>query len=529
MSASRVWSVRTVWLILMACLGVSVVVAAMAALNTALPDIAQDVGASNAQMTWILDGYTLVLAALLLPAGAIGDRFGRRGALMTGLLIFGAANLGAVFVSTSMELITTRLVAGVGAALIMPATLSLITAGVPRDQRAIGISIWAAVAGVGAIGGFFVTGLLMAFFSWHSVFITFAAASAVMLLLALTIGSSKDSNPGKIDVPGSLASVAAITGIVFGLLEAPSRGWVDPVVMGTLIGGVLLGALFVWIELRSPSPLLDVRLFANRAFGSGALSVGLQFFATFGVFYLLLLLLQLVYGFSPLKSAVSLTPLVVGVGVFALLGNWVAVRFHSLRFVLGGGMLILGAGVLALGFFDVQTYWKVAVMLGVCAVGIGLTTAPATTAIMANTPQDNQGIGSAVNDTARELGAALGIALAGSLMAAGYGHRIGPVAESARTQLAAVDPAAADRAATEIGRSMAGAVAVADKLPPQAGALARFITEGAQAAFVPPMQHACIGLGVVLLVGAVFLTWLAPRQVLTPENPAVVDDAEPAA
>ncbi len=510
------WSFRTAWLILVACFAVSLVVAAMAALNTALPDIALDLHASSAQMTWIIDGYTLVLAALLLPAGAIGDRLGRRGVLMVGVVIFGVASLAAVWVDSPTELIVTRLVAGAGAALIMPTTLSLITAGVPREQRAIGVSIWAAVAGVGAILGFFVTGVLLRYFSWHSVFITFAVSSLAVLLLALTIGSSKDADPGPFDVIGSLTSVLAVTGIVFGLLEAPSRGWTDPLILIALFGGLILVGAFIAIEVRRTSPLLDVRLFRNRAFASGSLSVMLQFFASFGVFYLILLLLQLVFGYSPLRSAFALVPMVVGVGVFAMLGNWVAVRFHSLRIVLGVGIVIAGAGVLAMGLFEMDVYWKLAVMLSVCAVGIGLATAPSTTAIMANTPLENQGVGSAVNDTARELGAAIGIALAGSLMAAGYANRIGPTAEAARTQLGALgDPALADQAADGISRSLAGAVEVAGKLPPQAAQLAEAIQAGAVDAFVPPMQQACLVLGSILIAGGLFLGWFAPREVLT--------------
>lgn len=513
------WSFRTIWLILVACLAVSLVVAAMAALNTALPDIARETRASSAQMTWIIDGYTLVLAALLLPAGAIGDRYGRRGVLMAGVVIFGLASLAAVWVSSPTELIVTRFVAGVGAALIMPTTLSLITAGVPREQRAIGVSIWAAVAGVGAILGFFVTGILLKFFDWNSVFITFAASSLVVLLLALTIGSSKDDDPGAFDVIGSVTSILAITGVVFGLLEAPARGWSDPLVLLSLIGGIVLVGVFIWIELRRTSPLLDVRLFQNRAFASGSLSVMLQFFASFGVFYLVLLLLQLVFGYSPLKSAFALVPMVVGVGVFAMLGNWVAVRFHSLRIVLGVGIVIAGVGVLAMGIVEMDVYWKLAVMLGVCAVGIGLATAPSTTAIMANTPLENQGVGSAVNDTARELGAAIGIALAGSLMAAGYASRIGPTADAARAQLtAAGQPDAAGAAADAITRSLAGAVEVSASLPPQAAPLAEHIRSGAIDAFLPPMQQACLVLGSVLIAGGLFLGWFAPRQIIATEQ-----------
>ncbi|AUH68038.1 MULTISPECIES: MFS transporter [Gordonia] len=506
----------TAWLILVACLAVSLVVAAMAALNTALPDIARATGATTAQMTWIIDGYTLVLAALLLPAGAIGDRIGRKPVLMIGLVVFGIGSLAAVWVDTPTQLILTRVVAGVGAAMIMPATLSLITAGVPREKRALAISIWAGVAGAGAIMGFFVTGVLLNFFGWHSVFITFAASSAATLLLTVTIGSSKDDAPGRFDYIGSLTSMTAIAAVVYGLLEAPHRGWTNPLILICLIGGAAMIAAFIVIELRRSSPLLDVNLFRNRAFAAGSLSVALQFLASFGVFYLLLLQLQLVFGYSALKSAVALFPMVVGVGVFAMIGNLVAVRY-SLRAVLATGIAIAAAGVLALGIVDADVYWKLGVMLGVCAVGIGLATAPSTTAIMSNTPLENQGVGSAVNDTARELGAAIGIALAGSILAAGYDRRITGTAQDVHDQLATIDPDAAERAADGVRGSLAGAVEVAGHLPPQASSLAEKITEGAYAAFLPPLQSACLVLGSILLAGAAFLGWFAPRAVLAPE------------
>ncbi|GAA4681056.1 MFS transporter [Gordonia humi] len=511
---------RAAWLILISCAAVSLVVAAMAALNTALPDIAAETGATNSQMTWILDSYTLILAALLLPAGAIGDRLGRRGVLLIGLIVFGVGSLAAIWVDTPNQLIITRLVAGAGAALIMPTTLSLITAGVPRERRAIAISVWAAVAGAGAIAGFFVTGVLMNYFHWHSVFITFAASTLAVLVLVLTIGTSKDDAPGRFDVIGSLTSMAAVAGVVFGLMEAPHRGWSDPWILVCLIGGVVLIGVFIVVEHRRDEPLLDVDLFRNRAFASGSLSVSLQFLASFGMFFLILQQLQLVFGYSPLKSAIALFPMVVGVGVFALVGNYVAVRFHSLRFVLAIGIGIAAIGVIALGVFDIDVYWKVGVMLSVCAVGIGLATAPSTTAIMSNTPLENQGVGSAVNDTARELGAAIGIALAGSIMAAGYSDRIGPTAEAAKAQLGAVDPHAATVADEAIRGSMAGAVKVSEQLPPAASELADHIAAGARAAFEPPLQTSFLVLGSVLAVGAVFLGWFAPSKVIADDESA---------
>ncbi|AFR47456.1 MFS transporter [Gordonia sp. KTR9] len=531
---------KSAWLVLVACLSVSMVVAAMAALNTALPDIAIDTGADAGQMTWIVDGYTLALAALLLPAGAIGDRLGRREVLIAGLVLFGVASLVAIWVDGPTQLILARCFAGAAAALIMPTTLSLITSGMPEGQRAVGISIWSAIAGGGAIAGFLVTGLLLEFFSWHSIFITFAAASAVAAALCLTIGTSKDSDPGRFDILGTVCSVLAITGVVLGLLEAPHRGWADPVVLVCIIGGVLLAAAFVVVELRSTSPLFDVRLLGNRAFGSGSLSVAVQFLASFGMFYLLLQLLQLVFGYTPLQSALALMPFVAGVGLTTLFANWLAVRLDSLKFVIAGGALLSGVGLILLGSFRYETYWTLAGVVAVIAVGIGLASAPATTAIMSNTPLDNQGVGSAVNDTAREIGAAIGIAIAGSIVAAGYQSRIGDTAQLAREQLAAAGQqriaagdsaggqamiAEAEQASTLIERSLAEATVVVDRLSGQAADLAETIAEGSREAFYAPFEQASLVLGGIMLVSSVALLWLTPRRVV--EVPSDVAEPDP--
>ncbi|MDL9938054.1 MFS transporter [Gordonia sp. ABSL1-1] len=527
---------RSAWLIFISCCAVSMVVAAMAALNTALPDIAIATGADSGQMTWIIDGYTLVMAALLLPAGAIGDRFGRRGVLIVGLILFAIASLLAIWVSGPTQLIATRCFAGLAAALIMPTTLSLITSGVPPTKRPFAISVWAAIAGAGAVVGLFGTGVLLEFFSWESIFIAFAGSATLMAALCLTIGTSKDRHPDPFDFPGSVTSIIAVAAIVLGLLEAPHRGWDDALVICGLILGVACAALFVFIELRRRHQLLDVRLFTNRAFSAGSLSVSLQFFASFAIFFLFLQRLQLVFGYSALQSAIGLIPMVTATVAFGLLGNWVAVRFHSLRFVLGGGILLAGIGMILLGTVDYHTYWGSIWLIALCATGIGLATAPSTTAIMSNTPLDNQGIGSAVNDTARELGAAIGIALAGSILAAGYTSRIRETADLARAQLTAAGQpqAVADEAAEHISRSLAEATEVVAQLPAQAAPLAQRISEGAQQAFIEPMNQACIVLGSVLVVGALVLLWITPRRVteideeILDEIPGDTDDPDDA-
>ncbi|MFT4200919.1 MFS transporter [Gordonia sp. (in: high G+C Gram-positive bacteria)] len=526
---------RSIWLVFIVCLAVSMVVAAMAALNTALQAISADpkIAANASEQTWIIDGYTLMLAALLLPAGAIGDRLGRRGVMISGLVVFGIASLLGVFAQNAVQLIGTRALAGAAAAFIMPTTLSLITSNVPVHRRPLAISVWSAIAGIGAIAGFFVTGLLLKYFgkdNWQAILITFAVSAAITAAVCLTIGTSKDASPDPFDWIGSLTSVVAIFAIVFGLLEAPHHGWTSPLVLSTLIGGTAMAAVFCLIQIRIKYPLLDVKLFANRAFGAGSLSVMLQFFASFAVFFLALQQLQLIFGYTALASAVALFPLVLGVGVFALLGNWLAVRYHSLRFVLAVGVFFAGLGILLMGVIKYTQYWQMALLLVILAVGIGLATAPSTTAIMQNTPLDDQGVGSAVNDTARELGAAIGIALAGSILAAGYANRIESTAETARQALSnpatGGDPAKAMEAAEGIRNSLGGATHVADhltkSLPPNAPAeqvaqvhsLSEKILDGAQAAFTTPMHTSFIILGAILIAGGAFLAWFAPRRMV---------------
>jgi EmrB/QacA subfamily drug resistance transporter len=524
-STEEKFGFRTIWLIFVVCTAVSMVVAAMAALNTALPQIAPDIEATSNQLTWLIDGYTLTLAALLLPAGALGDRYGRRLALIGGLVVFAVGSLMPIWINDPNLFIASRCFTGIGAAFAMPATLSLITSGVPESKRPLAVSIWAGVAGIGAIGGFFVTGILLEFFDWRSIFIAFAVAAGTTAVLACTIPTSRDSTAKRLDLIGSASSAAAIALIVFGLIEAPHRGWIDPLVILALVGGVALVGVFWKMQARRAQPLLDVTLFRNRAFSAGAFSIMLQFLVAFGVFFVLLQRLQLVFGYSPLKSAVAMFPLVVVVMIFSLLGNWVAVKIN-LRAILGVGTFFMGVGVIMLGVIDHTEYWTIAVSLVVMAAGLGIATAPSTTGIMVNTPADNQGVGSAVNDTARELGSALGIAVAGSLLAAGYTRDVQSTADSAQTQLdqaasqlqaagqvdlAQQASAAAGTIGEHITRTLAEALQVAQGLAPRQPELAAQISDGAKEAFVGPMNTACIVLGSIGIAGSILLAIFTPR------------------
>ncbi|MFZ2529188.1 MAG: MFS transporter, partial [Rhodococcus sp. (in: high G+C Gram-positive bacteria)] len=417
------------WLLTVACSAVALVVAAMASLNMALPDIAVDIGATQSQLTWIVDSYTLVLAAFLLPAGALGDRYGRRGVLVAGLAIVGVASALPLALDSPTWIIVARGLAGLGAALVMPATLSVITAGFPEERRPRAIGIWAGTAGAGCIAGMLVSGVILEYSSWIVIFVCFAVAAAALLVASLTIASSRAHEQSPPDLTGSVLSVLAIGLFVFGLMEGPHRGWTDASVLACIILGLTAATGFVVTELRTPTPLLDVRLFTDRAFGSGALTLLFQFLAMFGVFFIVVQYLQLVLGYSPLESSIQLVPLILLVMTVSVLIPPLVPRV-GLRFLFVGGLAVLAASFVLIGELGPQSS---ALMINAAlllpGIGMGMVSAPATHAIVSSTPADKQGVASAVNDATRELGAAIGVAVAGSMLAAMYGRKIEPVAE----------------------------------------------------------------------------------------------------
>lgn len=491
------WTLRQAWMLAVTCSAVALVVAAMAALNTALPDMARETGASQNQLTWIVDGYTLTLACLLLPAGALGDRYGRRGLMMFGLLIFAVASTVPVLMDTPSWIIGSRAVAGIGAAFVMPATLSLLTAAFPPAQRGRAVGIWAGVSGSGAIAGLLISGALLERWSWHSIFISLAVVSAAILVAGFTIASSRDASATPLDLPGTVLIAASVGLFVLGMIEAPARGWLDPFVLGLLVGGLAAAAAFAVVELRTEHPLLDVRLFGNRAFGSGALSLLLQFLGVLGLFYFAVQYLQLVLDYSPLQSALALAPIAAPVILLSVISPLLVPRV-GLRILGSSGVAILGLGILLMVRLDAHSsYAEVAVPLLVAALGLGLCSAPATAAIMENTPDEKQGVGSAVNDAAREIGSAVGVALAGSILAAGYSHHVQP----------AVD-AVPEIAKEPVSSSLAAALHVADLAGPQGEQLAAFARES----FLEGMHEASIALACILFASAVFLALWAPGR-----------------
>ena len=488
---------RRTWTLIVACMGVALVISSMVALNTALGDIAVSTSATQTQLTWVVDSYTLVLACLLLPAGAIGDRYGRRRALLIGLAIFSIASLAPVVLHSPVQIVASRAVAGVGAAFIMPATLSLLTVVYPRDARTKAVGIWAGVAGSGAVVGMLGSGLLLRFWAWQSMFWALAGVGLLIFLLTLTVSESRDRHAPPVDWPGAALIGAAVAILVYGVIEAPTRGWSDPAVYCCIAAGLVLAAVFGVVEWGRRHPLLQVRLFARPDFTTGAATVMVLFLATFGFFFLLIQYAQLVLSYSPLQTALALAPLIVPVTTLSGFSFWYLPKL-GLRLVVFLGLLIMAVGFLCMHRLDLHSsYVDLAWPLLVLSTGIGLCTAPATAAIMSAAPDGKQGVASAVNDTARELGAALGIAIAGSMLAAQYTRTLTP-------RLTAF-PEPLRGPATD---SLAKAIEVSHRLGPQGAQLA----EITRTAFLHAMQSSLFVMAVIIAVAAVVVGLWSPGR-----------------
>lgn len=415
------------WLILFTlCLSVLIIVMDNTILGVAIPPLVKDLGATNSQVQWIVDGYVLVFAGLLLTAGSLGDRFGRRRTLWIGIVLFSFFSIASALSTSAAQLIVARSLMGVGAALIMPSTLSLLS-NVFRDpkERGRAISVWAACSGLGVAIGPVAGGTLLAHFSWHSVFwINLPIGAAALIAGAILLPESKDDNAPRLDPLGALLSILGLGGLVFGIIEGPSKGWSNGITLtGFAIGLVSVVGFIAW-ELHTDHPMLDLNFFRNPRFTAASASITLSFFATMGSMFLMTQYWQFVMGYTPLQVGVRLMPYAVTLMIAAPLSARVTERLGTKR-VVTLGLVVLASSMLMMSTLTVDSgYTPLAIYMTVMAVGMAFTMAPATESVMGALPRSRAGVGSAVNDTTRQMGGAIGIAVIGSLVASLYASDI---------------------------------------------------------------------------------------------------------
>jgi EmrB/QacA subfamily drug resistance transporter len=501
---------RNRWKIL-AVLSLSLVIIGLdnTVMNVALPSIQGELGVSGSTLQWIVDAYMLVFAGLLLAAGNLGDRRGRKRALQGGLLIFGLASVAGAFATTGTQLIAARAAMGIGGALIMPSTLSIIMDVFPKEERGKATAVWSAMAAVGIGLGPLIGGTLIEISSWPAIFwINIPIVVAALALGARLVPESRDPSPGALDMPGVLLSIAGLGTFVWAVIEAPERGWTDGLVLGAFAAAITLGWLFIRRQLRTPDPLLDLSLFKRPAFSLGSLAISSTFFALFGTIFLMTQYLQVVQGRSAIETGLVMLPLAFGL----VIGSGVS---HKLNGKLGTPRQLFGAMVLvALVIGSVALWqpdtavWVAALFFFALPLGMGNVMAPGTRSVMSAVPEAKAGVGSAMNDLNRQVAGALGVAVIGSISSSVYSSQV----ESAT---AGLSPEHAHTAMDSIG----GAAGVAAQLPAGAGDA---LMTAANGAFTDALGLALLVGSAVTLIGAA----LVRRYLRDDRDTALV--AEPA-
>jgi EmrB/QacA subfamily drug resistance transporter len=472
-------------------------------LNVAIPSISRTLGATASELQWIIDAYVLVFAALLLTMGAVGDRWGRKRALQAGLVLFGLGSVGAAVASTTEMLIALRAFLGIGGALIMPATLSIISATFPPKERPQAIAIWAAVFALGVGIGPVVGGWLTQNFDWHAVFLINIPVVIVALIGGqLLLGESKDASAPKPDIPGVLLSITGLFALIYGIIEAGVVGWTEPNVLIAFVAAAILLGIFAWWESQAPNAMLPMSFFRNRSFTGANTALALLTFSLFGSTFFMSQYFQTVQRAGAFEGGLRVLPMAITLTFVATQSARVAARLGTKRTV-ALGIFFAGVGLFYLSrLLQVDTPYPL-VMIGqiILGTGMGLAVSPATHSIMASVPVDKAGVGSAMNDTTRQLGGALGIAVLGTLM---YNVYIAGV-DTLQTQLPSL-PAETHAA---IASSIQAAHIEAAKLPAE---VASVVITTADQAFVRGMNNAML-VGSIIMLGATVLVLLVlPNQ-----------------
>ena len=484
-------------------------------LNVALPTLQETFDASPSTLQWMVDSYLLVFAGLLLVFGTLGDRLGRKLALQAGVTVFGLASLGALIADSAGEVILIRALMGVGAALIMPATLSIIANVFPPEERGKAIGIWAALAAVGIGLGPLAGGLLIEWFDWSAVFLLNVPVTLAAFLLAIRfVPESRDPKPGSFDVAGAVLSTGGFTLLVYAVIEGPAEGWTSGLILALLAGAAALLGAFVWWERRTAQPMLDLGFFRNARFSVGTAAVSVAFFSLLGGIFALTQYLQFAHGYSAIEAGAIMTPIALGLIMGAGSSSKAVERIGIARVVAAGlsGLAIVLATTL---LWDADTgLLALLAWFFFLALSMGWVMAPATEAVVSAVPAAKSGVASAMNTVARMVSGALGVAVVGSVVNSLYADNVEPALSDL--------PAPAREAA---GESIGAADAIAAQLPPEAGSA---LLAGAGDAFVDAMATGLALAAVLSAAAAVIVARVlsdrrvarAPRAQVSPEGAA---------
>ena len=481
-------------------------------LNVALPTLQRTFDATAAELQWMVDSYVLVFAGLLLTFGALGDRFGRARALQVGLVVFAASSVAATFSTEAVHLIAARIAMGIGGALIMPSTLSVIANVFPPAERVKAITIWAGVSGLGVGLGPLVGGLLIENFDWRAVFLL----NVPIALLALVLGfffvpESRDPSGARLDVPGAILSIVGVSALVYGIIEAPASGWTDPLILGCFGAAIALGAAFAWRETHTHDPMLDLTLFRDRRFTAGAGAIALTFFALFGVIFGLTQYLQFILGKTALEAGTLMLALAFGIPIGARI-SLKATEHVGVGRVMGVALVAIAVILLSITRWTPSTDpLLVAATLFFLALSLANVMAPATGTVMSAVPEAKAGVGSAMNDLLRQLGGALGVAVIGSVMNTIYRDRVADA-------LTGLPPQAASAARDSVGAAVAIAAQVG-------GATGDALAGAARAAFVDGLGASAAVAAAVAVVTSVYVTRRMPVPVPSIPDPSIATAA----
>ncbi len=494
---------RLTRILISVCTALMAVIASVSGLNVAQPMLAVEFDISQNMVLWIINIYTLTLAALLLPFGAMGDRLGRKKILLSGLIIFGIASVLSGVAASAAMMLFSRLLTGVGAAFIMPVTLAVITSTFPKESRSKAIGIWTGVAGAGGILGMYLSALLVDIASWRWLFLLPVALVVVSFIMTIRfVPESVERSEHRFDLPGALLSVLAAVAVIYSLHEAPGHGWTAPIVIASFIIGLAALLGFILWELRHKNGLLDLRMFRNRNLAAGSITLLVVFGVQAGIFIVLFPFFQGVLGWSGLRSTLAMMPMALLMMLSSGMAPKLALKIGS-RYTMALGIALGATGAFLMGQLVSVGDGYMSVLPGMIVMGLGMgfSMTPSTEAITSSLPSGDQGVASALNDITRELGTALGVALLGPLVTAGYSAAIGD-------QLYGLP----QESITAVKGGLANALAIA----PGSGAKAEMVIRIARESFVSGWQQAMwIGTGILFTL-LVYVLFKGPRKMELP-------------